>query len=75
MIEYQRLNSSTSDWYEVPDFQLIRLKNIKFFRFRFHGKVVSTRNYLNAYLEKEIIYARLSGGKVDPDWLRTYKCS
>jgi len=50
-------------WEELPDdmWQRISLKDIKQFRFRFHGKLVEKRRYLGAYMEKEIIHARLLG--------------
>lgn len=48
-------------WEELDDWQIVSLKDIKRFRFRFHGKLVEKRRYLNAYLEKEIIHARLLG--------------
>jgi len=50
-------------WQEVEEdqWQWISLSDIKKFRFRFHGKLVEQRRYLGAYIEKEIIHARLLG--------------
>jgi len=50
-------------WTEMinDQWQLISLKDIKRYRFRFHGKLIEDRKYLNAYLEREIIHARLLG--------------
>ncbi len=72
MIEYQRLTDDLARWNKVHDFQLIRTINIKYFRFRFHGQLVVSRDKLNAYLEKEIILARLKGRYVSSDWLAHY---
>ena len=41
--------------------QIISLSDIKKYRFRFHGNLVEKRRYLAAYLEKEIIHAKLLG--------------
>ena len=46
---------------EASTWQLIRLHDIYRYRFRFHGQLVEKRRYLCAYLEKEIIYAKLRG--------------
>jgi len=50
-------------WQEIPtdSWQSISLSDIKRYRFRFHGKLVEKRRYLGAYIEKEIIHARLLG--------------
>ena len=65
MIEYQKKFPEFPEhpWTELEDntWQLISLRDIYKFRFRFHGHLVEKRRYLNAYMEKEIIYARLRG--------------
>ena len=49
-------------WNDITElWQYISLGDIKSHRFRFHGKLVEKRKYLNAYLEKEIIHAKLQG--------------
>jgi len=62
MIEYQSRGERT--WYKLNDWQLISLSDINRFTFKFHGKLVDERKYLNAYIEKEIIHAKLSGMKI-----------
>ena len=66
MIEYQQRYPEFpgEPWLEVPNWQVIRLRHIHKFRFRFHGKLVEKRRYLGAYIEKEIIYAKLKGQKL-----------
>jgi hypothetical protein len=65
MIEYQLRfpEFPGHKWHELVGnlWQEISLRDIKKFRFRFHGNLVERRRYLNAYLEKEIIHARLLG--------------
>lgn len=73
MIDAQ--NRKSGEWIMDIDFQIISLCDIKQCRFRFHGKLVEERNYLQAYMEKEIIMARLKGNFI---WKRIstgdYKC-
>jgi len=73
MIEYQERipKFPGHPWHELPgkSWQTIRLRDIYRYRFRFHGKLVEKRRYLNAYIEKEIIYAKLRGQKIEEDML------
>jgi len=77
MIEYQQRYPEFPGhpWHELPDdeWQLIVLSDIKKYRFRFHDKLVESRRYLAAYMEKEIITARLFNRPLQPrilngDW-------
>lgn len=63
MIEWQRRYPEFpgQEWQELKHWQQLSLKDIKRVRFRFHGKLVETRRHLNAYIEQEIIHARLRG--------------
>ena len=65
MIECQRRfpEFPGEPWTELDEqaWQLISLRDIHKYRFRFHGRLVEKRKYLNAYMEKEIIYCRLRG--------------
>ena len=67
MIEWQRRfpEFPGEPWQELKHWQSLSLSDIKRVRFRFHGNLVETRRYLNAYIEKEIIHAKLLGKPVD----------
>ena len=73
MIEYQQKfpEFPGEPWHVMGEneWQNISLRDILRYRFRFHGKLVEKRRYLNAYLEKEIIHARLQGKPIKKRFL------